>query len=297
MSIKTKTYSIGLDIGGTTIKGILFDGEKVIANHELGTPKDNLKHFLIIIKAVVDPLLEKAEELKVSVSGIGLGIAGVIDYKENKMLTSPNIKIINNTRPTKEIEKIYDLPVAMDNDGNCFIRAEATLGSARNRKNAYGIIIGTGIGGGWWINGNTYQAEHGGSGEPGEMIIDFTAPLMLEEAYHKLMQNNPSTVAEEAYHGDTLAIKTYDEIGNFLGIAFANIVNIIAPDLIVIGGGMIESSDLFLSQTKKTMKQYIASSVLKKKVKIVKAKLGAHAGAIGAALLIDNKKIKCNIKK
>jgi predicted NBD/HSP70 family sugar kinase len=283
---KTKNYTIGLDIGGTTIKGILFDGENVIADHELGTPKDNLEHFLVMLKAVVDPLLAKAEELKVKVSGIGLGVAGVIDYSESRMLVSPNIEIINNVKLVEKIQGIYDLPVIIDNDGNCFIRAEVMLGAARNRNNAYGVIIGTGIGGGWWINGSTYQAEHGGSGEPGEMIIDFSEPVMLEEAYHKLTQGNPGAVAEEAYRGDILAGKTYEEIGDFLGIAFANIINIIAPDIIVVGGGVTESSNLFLARTKKAMKKYIASPILKKRVKIVKAKLGVHAGAIGAALLI-----------
>jgi glucokinase len=289
MAKTKKQYSIGIDIGGTKMNAVLFDGKNIIADYLLATPRDSLDHFMVMLKALVEPLLEKASEDKVKIIGIGLGIAGVIDYKEEKMLESPNLGIINGVKIGEELQKIINLPIVIDNDGNCFVRAEATLGAAQKYQNVYGIIIGTGIGGGWWLNNNVYRAVHGGSGEPGEMIVEFESGMLLENAYHKLTQFNPANMAEEAYRGDVLAEKAYDEVGALLGTAFANIANLIAPELIVIGGGVVEASNLFLARAKRTMREHIASSEVKKKLKITKSKLGTHAGAIGAALLVRHK--------
>jgi glucokinase len=280
------TPVIGVDIGGTNMKAVLYDGDKIIADDSLGTPKDNLDHLLVMLKALVDPLLEKAGEMKVKVSGLGLSVAGIIDYGQDKILDSPNLAIINNVKLCEKVAGRLELPCRLDNDGNCFVRAEVLRGAARGRDNVYGIIVSTGIGGGWWVQGGIYRAAHGGSGEPGEMVIDFAEPeTRLEAAYHKLMQGNPAQVAEEAYRGDVLAERAYEEVGKFLGISFANIVNLLAPELLVIGGGTLESSALFLGEAKKAMREHIASPVLRKQVRIVQSKLGTNAGAVGAALL------------
>jgi glucokinase len=286
MTQTQKQYTIGIDVGGTKMSAVLFDGEKVIADDTLATPQDNLEHFLVMLQAVISPLLGKARELKVKIKGIGLGIAGVINYEENKMLHSPNIPIINGAKLATLLSERVSLPVLMDNDAKCFTRAEVLLGAAKGNKNVLGVIIGTGIGCGWWYNGEIYHGAHGGAGEPGRMIIDFDKVIGLEDAYHKLTQNNPVNLAVEAYRGDILAQKTYEEVGKILGLAFANIVNLIDPELIVIGGGVVESSDLFLNQAKKAMQENIESDEARKKVKIVKSKLGKQAGAIGAALLV-----------
>jgi glucokinase len=286
MSKNSKTYSIGVDIGGTKMLAVLFDGAKVIADFILATPKDSLDHFLIMLNALIEPLVEKAREDKVKIKGVGLGVAGIIDYQEGIMLESTNIPIINGVNLAKVVSERIDMPVAIDNDGNTFIRAEVMMGAGKKYKNAFGFVIGTGIGGGWWVNGNVYRVAHGGSTEPGNMIINFDTGMGLEAAYHKLTQNNPGNLAEEAYRGDILAEKTFHELGCFFGMAFANIANLIMPEIIIIGGGVVESGDLFLSHAKKAMRENIASPEAKKRIRIVKGKLGQQAGAIGAALLV-----------
>lgn len=288
MAQKNKQYTIGIDVGGTKMNAVLFDGEKVVDDYLLATPKDTLDHFLVMLKALVEPLTEKAKADKVKISGVGMGIAGVIDYAEDKMFESPNLEIIDGVKVAQELSRLINLPVKMDNDGNCFVRAEAKLGAGKKFNNVYGVVIGTGIGGGWWLDNKIYQAVHGGSGEPGEMIIDFESGTDLEEAYHKLTQFNPGQMAEEAYRGDVLAEKSFSEVGDFLGKALANIANLIAPEIIVLGGGVVEASDLFLSRAKKAMREHIASAEVRKRLKVAKSKLGQHAGAIGAALLIEN---------
>jgi glucokinase len=265
---------------------VLFDGEKVVADYVLGTPKDNFEHFLIMLKAVVDPLLEKADELKVRVEGIGIGIAGVMDAAGKKMLMSPNIPIINNVNLTEKIGNFLGMPIAIDNDAKCFVRAEALAGAGKNYKNIYGLIIGTGIGGGWWINNDVYPGAHRGASEVDAIIIDIASGLNFEEGYHKIMQSNPGKMSQEAIIGDPLAGQVYTEFARQLGIVLSNIANIIDPEIFILGGGTTLSSDLFLSAATKEMKRHINSSEAAKKIKVIKSKLGANAGAIGAAMLI-----------
>lgn len=284
MSKEKKQYIIGIDAGGTKMSAILLDGEKILEEFALATPKDNIDHYLVMLKALVEPLFERAKKDDVEIKGVGLGIAGVINYAETKVLGAPNTPIIEGVEVGKKLEEMLHTPVRMDNDSSCFTRAEALMGAGKGYNSVYGITVGTGIGGGWIKDAETFKGAHGGAGEPGEVIIDYDNGINLEEAYHKLTQNNPKSVAEEAYRGDVLAGKTYAEIGKYLGITLANIVNIINPEVFIIGGSVLESGDLFLNETKKNMKKYIFSDEAKE-VKVLKGKLGKQAGAIGAALL------------
>jgi glucokinase len=240
-----------------------------------------------MLKALVEPLLERAKNDKMAVKGIGVGVAAELDYKENKILEAPNIPFLNGQKLSLNLASRLGMEnIKMDNDAHCFLLAEMKLGAGKRFKNVLGVIIGTGIGGAWWVNDQVYLGSHGGVRGPGWSIIDYKEGIGLEQAYHKLSQNNPAALAEEAYRGDVLAEKSYLEFGNYLGITLANIVNIIDPELIIIGGGVVESSNLFISAAKKAMRQYIKDEELKK-IKIVKSKLGANSGAIGAALLIN----------
>ncbi|MFH0956063.1 MAG: ROK family protein [Candidatus Falkowbacteria bacterium] len=282
-----KTYIIGVDIGGTKMSAVLFDGEKIIADYILATPKDDLEHFMIMLKALIEPLQSKAKASGAIIKGLGVGIAGMLDLKENKIVEAPNLPLLNGVKlPENLAAKLGIEQIKIDNDAHCFLRAEMKLGAGKKHANVFGITVGTGIGGAWWHNNEIYQGAHGGATEVGWLTVDFKAGMRLEEAYHKLMQDSPATLADEAYHGDVLAEKSYDEFGHYLGISLANVVNMIDPELIIVGGGVIESSDLFLSRTKKIMRQYIKSPEAKA-VKIVKGKLGAQAGAVGAALLVS----------
>jgi glucokinase len=282
--MKNKTYKIGIDIGGTNMKAVLFDGEKVIKSYKLGTPKDSLDHLLIMLGALIEPLLEKAKKDKMKVSKVGLSVAGCHDFDKKIIACSPNLPFLNGINLGEKLEEKINLPVIMDNDANCFLLAEAKFGAVKKYKNSYGLIVSTGIGGAWFFDEKIYRK----GGEPGAMLIDFTDLIILEKAYQKLNQNNSAILATEAYRGDVLAQKAYKEIGSLLGVSLANIVNLIAPEIIVIGGGATNSSDLFFPQIKKSMSEYI-SNPNSKKTKIVKSKLGEDAGSIGAALLINDK--------
>lgn len=285
---KERIYSIGVDIGGTKMSGVLFDGARVLADYTLATPKEDLDKFMVMLLALIEPLRERAKKDKVKIKGVGLGTPGIVDFKEEKIFGALNLPILNGVNLLEKLKSKVeaDWLVKIDNDAKCFVRAEALSGAGKNYRNIFGVTVGTGIGGGWWFNNQSYNGSRGSTVEISQMVVDFTTGFKLEEAYHKLTQSNPALLADEAYHGDILAEKAYEEVGRILGVAFANVVNLIDPEIIVVGGGVVESSDLFLPQVKKVMKEYIASPTAKN-IKVVKSKLGKLAGAIGAALLIS----------
>lgn len=287
MNNANKNYIIGVDIGGTKMSAVLFDGQKVLADYTLATPKDNLEHFMIMLKALVEPLQDKAKAANAVIKGVGAGVAAMLDFSESRIAEAPNLPLLNNLKlPDNLAARLGVEDIKIDNDANCFLRAEMKFGAGRKYKNAFAITVGTGIGGAWWQGGEIYRGSHGGAAEIGWLTVDFKEGIRLEQAYHKLMQSSPAALADEAYRGDPLAQKSYDEFGHYLGISLANAVNLLDPEIIIVGGGVVESSDLFLSRTKKIMRQYIKSPEAKA-VKIVRGKLGANAGAIGAALLIN----------
>lgn len=285
-------YSIGVDIGGTKMAAVLFDLEKkvVISNYELATPKDSLDSFLVMLWALIDPLIERAKKDKVRVERVGIGSAGMMEQPAianapGKLLVVPNLKILENVELGKLVQAKYQLATIMDNDVNCFLLAEMKLGAVQKSANVFGVAFGTGIGGAFSIDHRIFRGVHGSAGEIGYMIADVieNEPRTLEEVYHDLMQSNPVIVAEQAYEGDQLAEKIYQEVGRFIGLALANIVNLIDPEIIVLGGSLMKSSDLFLREVKNNFKTEVHSPKLKK-IKIVPGKV-ARASAVGAALL------------
>lgn len=281
-----KQYTIGIDVGGTNIKAVLFDGKKIIVDDTLRTPQDSFMHFSVMLSALIDPMIERVKREKAVINGIGLGVPGLIDFEKKKIIKTPNIPILDGVDIEKRLEEKFNLNVSLDNDASCFLRAEMKIGVGKKYKNAFGITLGTGIGGAWWLDDKIYSGSHFSAGEPARMITNFDHPIELEDAYKKLLNNNPVKTANEAYKGEGLSQKAYEEMGAYLGVALANIANLIDPEIFIIGGSVVNSGDLFLGEARKQMKKYIMNTEAKKKIKIVKTKLGENAGAIGAALLI-----------
>ena len=289
---RIKNYAIGVDIGGTKMLAILFDCDKQepVSDYKLATPRDNLEKFLVMLWALIDPLIERARQDGAALARIGIGAPGILDQPtalnpEGRLIHCLNLPILDDISLGRLTSEKYNLPVLVDNDANCFLRAEMSLGAGRKSANAIGVTLGTGIGGAIGINREVFQGPHGSAGELGYMIVDVVEgqPHTLEEIYQNLTQHNPLTTAQEAYDGDKLAMKIYEEVGRFIGLALANAVNMADTEIIILGGSLMKSSDLFMRAVKKSLKAEIASPKLKK-IKVVPGKL-EQAGAIGAALL------------
>ena len=237
-------YLIGIDIGGTKIRGILWNGRKIIKNIEILTPK-TIKEFKNKIKGVVETLASKDRNFS-----LGIGVAGVIE--EKILVFSPNIPQIKNFDFSKELP--FKIPLAIDNDARCFLRAETALGVTKNAKRALAIIIGTGIGRAFAENGIV------------EKIKKFEYPETWEKDYQKIRKAGNSGLLAE-----------------FLGKKLAGLIRRYNPEIVVIGGGAVKEKKLFKKIADSLRKQGIKS-------KIRYSKLGKNAAALGGALIFQSGK-------
>jgi glucokinase len=195
----------------------------------------------------------------------------------------------------------------MENDARCFTLAEAMMWAGKGYGIVLGITLGSGIGGGLVMakiktknpKFKIYKGAFGGAGEIGHMVLDFKGPKCscgsngcfekyASEKFIKTKSKLSSIELEErAKNGIGYAKKIYEEFGRNLGVGLANLVNVLDPEIIVIGGGFAKSAFLILEPARKEMKKRILSTESRKNVKIEITKLGDFAGALGSALLFS----------
>ncbi|MBU1201019.1 MAG: ROK family protein [Nanoarchaeota archaeon] len=276
---------LGVDVGGTKIEGALVS-ENGVAVKRLRVPTNSSSGR----KAVLDNILFVIKSLDNStVKSVGLGIAGVID-KNGFLQESPNIQCLEGLNVSKELEKLLGKPVFQENDANCFALAEQRFGAAKGCKDVVGLIIGTGIGAGLIFNGEIYRGVDGCAGEVGRMVIDSSSNLTFEDLCSghgivrrykalggKMKNPNPRNIFSSKEKAAKIAVNdTY----KYLGIGIANLLNILDPEIIVLGGGVSNLS--FYQKLRVEVKKH---SINSKNVILVKNKLGDSSGVIGAAFL------------
>jgi predicted NBD/HSP70 family sugar kinase len=233
-----KKLVLGVDIGGSKINIIVWDGKKIIDRWQ--SKEVNLAKI-------------KAGISRFNISRVGIGLAGVLYYKTGQILDSPNLRWLEGL----VLKKLLKKNIRFDNDVNCFLSAEVNLGAARNFKHILGVAMGTGIGGSIITNNKPLSGKNGSAGEFGAMI------LADGKSWEQLYQNSKGRSSYQAH---------------LHALAFANLINIFDPEIIVLGGGGASLPQL-------TVMKKLLISPLAKKTKIVKANLGLDAVAIGAALL------------
>jgi glucokinase len=279
--------------------------------------KGQVKYFLVIqtdaekgkeevilrLKNLISSLLSSSLSRKEKILGIGIGSPGPIQLAEGIILTPPNLPGWKDV-PLKDIlEKEFGLPVWLNNDANCAMLGEHWLGAAAGAENAVMLTLGTGVGGGIIIENKLYQGEDGTAGELGHMVIvkdgrkcgcgnkgcleAYASAVALEREAVKIGLKflNARDIFILAKKGDKKAKKVIEEMIEFLATGIANLVNIFNPKVVVLGGGLIKSSDLFLAQLKEKVSQK-AFKIPAKTARIVPAILGDRAGVLGAARLV-----------
>lgn len=251
---------LGIDIGGSQIKILVLDanGKKRKGALTIKTPKRR-RRFLKVLGGAVKAIVAGG-----NITGIGVGVPGIIDPKKGTLVSAPNMPFLNGWN-VKNFFRKFRVPVRADNDSRCFLRAEARYGVGRGFKQIAVLTIGTGVGGGLFIDGRVYFGKHSGAGEFGHMVVNrgkTLEQLAGKKAFEK--------------HGDRSEI---------VGIGVANIVNAFDPEIIILGGGGIFQKTLRIPKIRAVAKQHIMSPA-GKRVRIVRGKLGEYAGAIGAALLV-----------
>jgi len=268
MKINDK-FIIGIDIGGSNVHAVLFRNNKVIKSAKIPTSKKNLKEFLEKLKMLIDQIILGIG--KKEISGIGCGIAGVLDLKRGTVLKSPNLKFLNSFDVKNWLEEKFKTAVKIDNDARCFLRGEYLFGAGKGYENLVGITFGTGVGGGIIINERMIYGANDSAGELGHMVMDRGKDLeaLTVKQARKLKFSK-------------ISVK---EFKKNLGIGFSNIVNVLDPEIIIVGGGAAKIVGKFLPEIKTITNKLIISSESRKNVKVLVGKLGEDAGAIGAAAL------------
>ncbi len=300
-----KHVKVGIDLGATRIKMALVDRSgRVSYRREIDTPF-NAKRSQIIDSLVdnIAYILKTSSTKKKDVAGIGIGVPGPVDSKRGIVKYFPNIKGWSKVPLKAILQKRLGLKVVLDNDVNAMTLAEYAFGAGKGAVNLICITLGTGVGGGIIIDGRLYRGSTMCAGEIGHIPINEKGPrcncrgiacleryvgnrYVLGRARRILGKGiTLERIDELAETGNKKALGIWQDVGNKLGIALTGAVNLLNPDMIIVGGGVSKAGELILTPMRKTLKAR-AMKDQAKHVKIVRAKLGGNAGIIGASLLV-----------
>lgn len=300
----TKNIYLGIDIGATKtifllteISGAKYKVLETIkiatlasTNAKLGGPKKEKE----ILKMVEENYKILAEKNKIQ--GIGIGFAGPVDYERGAAIMGPNLKT-GKIEFKKVLEKKLKVQVAVDNDVKCFLLAESVFGRGKGRKNIIALTLGTGIGGAIMIDGKIYRGANNFAGEVGHTEIGKDAEIEatasgrgLVKIYQKIAGKNISSfeIVDLAKEGNTKALEAIDHVSRILGLGIASLIELLNPEIIVLGGGLSEV-DIIVSKAKEYAKKKVFLPSLAK-TPIVVSRLGQKAVALGAAWMAKNAK-------
>lgn len=304
--------SVGLDVGGTKVLGVAIDPRepsRVVAEGRVPTPDGGA--------GLVDTLLELSASLTPTPAAIGVGVPGLVD-RSGTLHMGPHLRRMHEVPLARLLAERAGVPTVVDNDANCHAIGEQAAGAAAGAADALVVTLGTGIGAGIITSGQLLRGAHGFAGEPGHMIVDPNGPpcpcgkhgcweqfasgsglarLALEaasdgrlDAAVRMAGGNPAAVRGEhvtatARAGDPASQAVLDSLARWIALGLANLVNVLDPAIIVIGGGLVEAADLLLPEVRARFALLVMAGEQRPAVPIVPAELGEHAGAIGAALL------------
>lgn len=274
---------IGVDVGGTKIiASPVTPAGRVLGRNRQATPRheDPDKTVDAIAQAIADAL-DSDPAAGRSPVGIGIGIPGVVDVQAGRVVVAPNMSI-SGVELVSVLEDRFDVPVTMGNDVNCGILGEAWLGSARRTASSLGMFIGTGVGGGLVLNGRVYRGSREAAMEIGHMVMQLKGPqcgcggrgcleaLASRSAIERklregvaageptslnhwldgeLGQIRSSILRRGLEEGDVLITRVLREVSEVLGHACINLRHVLDPEVIVLGGGVIEACSSFLLPT------------------------------------------------
>ncbi len=300
-----KKFIIAVDLGGTNLKIALFDPACRIKDREnFDTQRFLTKRSLIrAIARSIGNFIESHALDASSIAGVGFGLPGPIDADRGLVHFFPNIPGWSNVNLKKILKRELRLAVFLDNDANLMALAEHRLGKAKGFDNAVCVTLGTGVGAGIIIGGKLYRGSSYAAGEVGHIPVNEAGPrctcggVACLEAYignNRILQAARGAFGKRisleelsalAGKGDARAKKIWEQVGSRLGIALSGIVNVLNPDVIVIGGGVAKAGRILFDTVRETIGRR-AMSVQSKRVKIHPAALGSDAGLIGAAVLV-----------
>ena len=317
-----KQWTVGVDFGGTNIKvGLVREDGRVWCNQQLSSREVSRPGpFVKVVSRVVEWLAQSVGLRASQLRGVGVGAPGPVDTPRGIVHSMVNVPGWHEVPLGRQLERRLRCRCVVDNDVNLFTLGEWRFGAGRRSQSLIGMTLGTGVGGGLIFQGALYRGTSGAAGELGHMVIDPRGPrcgcgasgcleahvgavaivrlgrrairqqagplrTFIRQAHERL---TPELITQAARKGDRAARNVWVAVGRRLGIGLANIVNLLNPDRIVIGGGIANGWQFFYPALMATMRAQ-AMDVPLRAVRIVRARLGNQAGIVGAAVLVWNK--------
>ncbi|MFK7920845.1 MAG: ROK family protein [Bacteroidia bacterium] len=296
----------GIDLGGTKVEGVVLskaDAKAVKCRIRVPTEKEHgYEHIINQIAKLIDQMAQETGERP---ERIGIGTPGAIDPTDQVMKNS-NTTVLNGMPLHRDLETKLGIPVVMANDANCFALAEAMMGAVPtalpNAKVVFGVIMGTGVGGGVVVNNQIINGRHGIGGEWGHNFLDesggdcycgrvgcvetiLSGPF-TERYYESISgtKRNLKEIVERHKTGnDPHATTTMERLVHFFGKGLGPIINILDPDAIVLGGG-VSNVDLLYTEGVAAVAKYVFNPRME--TVFLRPKLGDSAGVFGAAMLV-----------
>lgn len=310
-------YYLGVDLGGTNIAvGLVSKDGTLLYKHSVKTERE--KSYQYVIQNMANACEKVLKDKNISIEEIeyiGIGLPGLCNDEAGIIEYAPNIRFVN-VNIKEELKKYFNIPIYIDNDANCAALGESTQGAAKGYNSSVTVTLGTGIGGGIIVDKKILTGSFNGAGEIGHQIIKMGGELcgcgnrgcfesyasatglirdakvaviknpdskMLELADNDINLIDPKIIFDAANDGDEVAKEVVDTYLSYLSVGISNIINILQPDIIVIGGGISKQESKLIDPLKKMLAKTILGGVLKTEIRV--AKLGNDAGIIGAAML------------
>lgn len=301
-------YTIGVDVGGTNIKmGVLDASGQVIARSHFATKAFTSSRIKLIdaLSANILRMIAEAGVTKKQVKGIGIGLPGPIDFKAGIVRFLPNIPGWKNVPLKRLLEARLHISVFIDNDVKMITLGEWQKGAGRGYQDLICLTLGTGVGSGLVLGNKLYRGTHNAAGELGHLPLNEKGPKCncggygclesyignqrLVNRANVMMGRRDMSVErmyELANEKNVKALKFWEETATHLGNGLTAIVNLLNPQIIIIGGG-VSHNHKFLFKTAQKVIDSRAMLTHRKKIKIVKSALSNDAGLIGAHVLVN----------
>ena len=302
-------YYLGVDIGGTATKACLVDESgRIQSSKQIPTIGNDLNRFLLTLTELIADF-----QKFVSLEAVGIGVAGLKSSRTHSIVTSPNIPCLVNINLETLVEDQVHVPVVSDNDAKAGAYAELIAGAGKGIRHMAYITLGTGLGAGIILDGKVFRGISGFAGELGHTVIEpdgrlctcggrgcletivsatgivRTAMDKLRNASESLLSQYPepltaANVFDACGRGDRTAVEVFEETGRYLGIASANLINLLNLERIVVGGGVMAAGSVLLHPAKEEARRRAFPSSFAD-CAIVQSQLWPEAGMIGAAFL------------
>ncbi|MBI2393727.1 MAG: ROK family protein [Deltaproteobacteria bacterium] len=299
---------VGVDLGGTKIEAVVLRARPAAADPEIlarvRVPTERDRGYAHVVEAVARLLADVAREAGLAaLPPIGVGMPGGVTLRradgsrsDVPLVKNSNTTCLNGQPFRRDLEARVGAPVAFDNDANCFALAEATFGAARGAEVVFGVIMGTGVGGGVVVRGRTWSGLHGIAGEWGHVVLEprdgppcycgkrgcietFLSGPAIERAYAaRTGARRPLIEIAKAADG----AETIDATLEIFGRALATVIDVLDPSVIVLGGGVSNLAALY-ERGPAAVARWVFNDELA--TPIVKHALGDSAGVLGAAML------------